>query len=200
VGYVPSGHYFGHYFSGSVVDAGMEGVSNAGVHFLSADQETIQGGTSEQNKYGILINTSASGVNSGTSNKFNMVLTMDLEGNQVNFQGSDVTDNSSLNTFWNVLSATACSSCQAVQLSTTGEDYYPWASLLLASRVSQMAIRFLELGSRRRQRAQPHYPLILLGSWFSSSRALTFFCPTTTKLKLEEVRSPRASYMEHAAW
>jgi hypothetical protein len=120
VGYVPSGHYF----SGSVVDAGMEGVSNAGVHFLSADQETIQGGTSEQNKYGILINTSASGVNSGTSNKFNMVLTMDLEGNQVNFQGSDVTDNSSLNTFWNVLSATACSSCQAVQLSTTGEDYY----------------------------------------------------------------------------
>jgi hypothetical protein len=120
VGYVPSGHYF----SGSVVDAGMEGVSNAGVHFLSADQETIQGGRSEQNKYGILINTSASGVNSGTSNKFNMVLTMDLEGNQVNFQGSDVTDNSSLNTFWNVLSATACSSCQAVQLSTTGEDYY----------------------------------------------------------------------------
>jgi hypothetical protein len=36
--------------SGSVIDAGMEGVSNAGIHIMSADQVTFQGGTSEQNK------------------------------------------------------------------------------------------------------------------------------------------------------
>lgn len=113
--------------SGSVIDAGMEGLPGVGIHLLSADQMTIQGGTSETNVGGgILINSSASGVNSGVSNKFNMVLSMDLEGNGPDFTGDDITDNGQLNTFINVLASSPCSSpCTAsVYLTGGGSAYF----------------------------------------------------------------------------
>lgn len=113
--------------SGSVIDAGMEGVRGVGIILQSADQITIQGGTSEQNPGGgILINSSASGVNSGTSNKFNLVLSMDLEANGPDFTGEDIQDNGQLNTYINVLATSPCSSpCTGtVNLVGGGSHYF----------------------------------------------------------------------------
>lgn len=110
--------------SGSLINPAAESVSNTGILLSSADQETIQGGTSEGNLRGIQINTTASGVNPGTSNKSNIVLSMDIEGNTLNTAGVDIQDNGGLNSFINILSASGCSSCAAVSLSgTAGGDY-----------------------------------------------------------------------------
>jgi hypothetical protein len=109
--------------SGSVIDAGMEGLTNIGIFLQSADQERIVGGTSEENLYGIWINLTTQGVNSGTSNKYNKFETIDLEGNTKGTVGVDVTDNGQFNMFENLLSDSPCSGCNAIQLSSSAEDW-----------------------------------------------------------------------------
>jgi hypothetical protein len=109
--------------SGRVIDPGMEGVTEYGIYVLSADQETIEGGTSEQNQYGIVINSTTTGVNAGISNKFNKFDTIDLEAKSHAGAGEDLTDNGQNNTFFNILAASTAGS-PSVQLSSTGEDYW----------------------------------------------------------------------------
>jgi hypothetical protein len=108
--------------SGSVIDGGFEGLSNIGVFLESADQESFHGGTSESNKIGIFINPTASGVNSGVSNKTNVFTSMDIEDNSLGTAGVDITDSGADNTFINILSSSPCSGCQALSL-TGGHDY-----------------------------------------------------------------------------
>jgi hypothetical protein len=111
--------------SGSVVDAAMEGItSGIGIHLQSADQETIQGGTSEENTQGIVIDATTSGVNSGISNKFNTVVSMDLEGNTLDTVGVDLVDSGQSNTFINLLSTSPCASSCASVISTGGHSYF----------------------------------------------------------------------------
>jgi hypothetical protein len=111
--------------SGSVIDPGMEGLtSGIGIHLQSADQETIHGGTSEENLQGIVIDATTSGVNSGISNKFNTIVSMDLEGNTLDTVGVDLTDNGQSNTFINLLSTSSCASSCASVTATGGHSYF----------------------------------------------------------------------------
>ena len=96
------------------VDAIAEGVTGIGWHFIAANSNTFTSGTSEANGQGVVFDT-ASG-----ANKYNTLISSDLEGNTANITGVDVLDNSGYNFFVSTLAFSTCTGGCAGSIDLTG--------------------------------------------------------------------------------
>lgn len=99
----------------TIVDPIMEGLNAIGLDFISANNITVTGGTSELNGTNGIKIAAASGV----INKQNTFIGIDLEGNGTDgsTNGYDVDDLGDLNTYINILATSHCNAtCHSVYL------------------------------------------------------------------------------------
>jgi hypothetical protein len=98
----------------AVIDVAVEGINGIGLKLLSANQMSFVGGTSEQNTQGIVVSSGS---------KWNSVQEMDVEQNNLNAAGVDITDNGQSNFYTNVIAASTCSSCVSAVFRGGGGQY-----------------------------------------------------------------------------
>lgn len=100
------------------IDAAAEGVSEYGWYIISAQTTTWTSGTSEANKYGIVVQPNM-------QSKWNTFIGADVEGNSAGLSGTDVWDFGEANVYISLIAASpVCHGCSSVNWGGSGGQIF----------------------------------------------------------------------------